>query len=226
VNATISIDLSRSWSPSDVEMKETTKAPTPLNRQALLKDPSGDAFYIWGGALVGGTRLTDPTLWKFTADGSGGGSWSEETDISNRPFFEQLDRVQGAATVSTPSRGFVIGGASDKSTAPEPKSRIVGHVALDFDDRTWSQEDQAPYSSTGALFGGRAVHVPGYGQEGIVVILGGGHDAAKQYVDFGMVYLFDPEAGTWHRQETTGPKPSGRALHCITGVAGNGTYEM
>lgn len=229
VNATISIDLSRSWDPSTLEMKEITKPPTPLNRQAMLVDASNDAFYIWGGSLPGGSRLVDPALWKFTADGSGGGSWSDETsNLSNRPVFEQLDRVQGPACVSTSMRGYVFGGLSDKTTSPEPKSRVVGHVALDFEDHTWTQNSTAPYTSTGSFFGGSALLVPDYGKEGIIVLLGGTYDGSSKYNDFGTVNVLDIETGNWHKQATSasGGWPSERALHCATGVAGNGTYEI
>ncbi|KAH6688519.1 kelch repeat protein [Plectosphaerella plurivora] len=229
MNATISIDLSRSWDPSTLEMTEITKPPTPLNRQAMLVDSSNDAFYIWGGAIPGGSRLVDPALWKFTADGSGGGSWSDETSkLSNRPVFEQLDRVQGPASVSTSKRGYIFGGLSDRDTSPEPKSRIVGHVALDFEDQTWTQNSTAPYSSTGSFFGGSALHVPEYGKEGIIVLLGGTYDGSSKYNDFVTINILDVETGQWHKQETSGPGgwPSDRALHCATGVAGNGTYEI
>lgn len=223
----MSIDLSTSWRIEDVVINEISRSASvkSKSRPALLVDPSGDSFYIWGGSNA--ANLGDLALRKFTADGRGGGSWSEETDLANRPVFEQLDRVQGAAHVSTPTRAFVVGGVSSKGTSLQPKDIITGYVAFDFDDKSWSQNDTADYSSDGSLFGATMTYVPDFGDNGVVVMLGGTFDGAKQYLDFGTVHLLDPVTREWHQQAATGLKPSKRALHCATGVAGpNGTYDM
>lgn len=49
-NSTLSIDISRSWTASTVEIKATPKkGPVALSDQAIWNNPSGDAFYIFGG---------------------------------------------------------------------------------------------------------------------------------------------------------------------------------
>lgn len=55
VNSTLSIDISKSWLTSTVEIKATSKAndgPVPLSDQALRADPSGNAFYVIGGPHI------------------------------------------------------------------------------------------------------------------------------------------------------------------------------
>lgn len=75
-NSTLSIDISQSWDAKTVEIKATPKdkGPVPTSEEALWTDPSGEAFYVFGGRTprgVGQKRLAKNGVWKFTADRSG-----------------------------------------------------------------------------------------------------------------------------------------------------------
>lgn len=199
-----------------------------MNRQAILTDNSSDTFYVWGGGTSYGQAVPDPVLWKFTVDGQGGGEWTTEDDMANADRFRGLERTQGAAYASTPEKGFVFGGDSDSTTSPDPKPPVSGYATFDFDTKTWSRESSGPYTREGTLFGATATYVPGFGPNGIIMILGGvGGDGADDYLDFETLHFMDPETGAWHTQKATGQWPQDRATHCAVGVAGdNGTYEM
>lgn len=105
---------------------------------------------------------------------------------------------------------------------------VAGHVAFDFDTKAWSREARAPYTSDGGLFGGTATYVPGFGPNGIILILGGvSGENEDEYPTFRRLHFMDPVTGQWFAQETSGDVPDERTTHCSVGVQGhNGTYEM
>ena len=68
-------------------------------------------MYEWGGAWVYGEEMNDTALWKFAADGKGGGAWSVETP-GNPGTFSALHPGEWAAFASTNTTGFAIGGVT------------------------------------------------------------------------------------------------------------------
>lgn len=236
VNATLSIDLTTSWSPSTVEINEierSGKIPV-LNEQALLTDHSTNSFYIWGGYLSRDKSASTTTLWRFIANGAGGGDWSSESP-SNPELFMRLQRSETSAYASSTDTGFMFGGRATDSDTQSTKVNIKGFATFNFLTTEWTDwNDDAPYSQDGSLWGGTATYVEQFGEAGIIVILGGKemlHQPASGDVDFNTIHFYDIAAQKWHKQVTheDSEAPPRRHHHCTVGAgdtSANGTYEM
>lgn len=87
-----------------------------------------------------------------------------------------------------------------------------------------------------SLEDGRAIHVPGFGPDALVFVLGGSAKAAAAdpkassqgpLVSFANVSFFDPSSKQWYWQTTTGEAPKGRVGHCLVGsLSQEGSFEM
>ncbi|KAF6830621.1 Kelch repeat-containing protein-like protein 6 [Colletotrichum plurivorum] len=51
MNSTLSIDLSRSWKSSNVEIRQIPKTAPKIERQVMLTDNASKPFYLWGGLV-------------------------------------------------------------------------------------------------------------------------------------------------------------------------------
>jgi hypothetical protein len=235
VNHTLSIDLSQSWATEDVEIKEIAKISPSHVLQAQFTDPTSDAFYIWGGYNLNKTesaRERPSDFWKFTADGSGGGSWSNEAQRSN--VFQGFERVQAGAHVTTDDCGFYFGGAVTAPSNEDSHSAVPGYIRFNFtlNDLDWQNVTDAPYSEKSTLYGGTATWIPNFGPNGLIMLLGGqsngiGNSGRVEYLRMDVVYFMDPVTGRWSSQSTSGDVPSRRIHHCSVGARSqDGTFEM
>ncbi|GKT54693.1 kelch repeat protein [Colletotrichum tofieldiae] len=112
VNSTLSIDISKSWSASEVAIKEISKESQARSGQALWKNEATNTLWIWGGHSPNGAPRENPASWKFEADGKGGGKWSKETP-ANPTFFADLKRSEeGAFTTNAFSENGTVNGGS------------------------------------------------------------------------------------------------------------------
>lgn len=215
-------------------MQELSQDSPGLTLQALLTDESSDSFYVWGGYRMrpqSRPEASSSDLWKFTADGSGGGSWEAE---SQDDAFTNLVRSQAGASVSTRDAAFHFGGRSTTDSTTEPEGPVPGYFHFNFttDDHSWQNETEAPYSSEGTLYGATATWVPTFGPNGLIVLLGGqslemANPDNEQYLPMDEVHFMDPVTKTWYKQKTTGALPARRMFHCAVGVEStNGTFEM
>ncbi|KXH55831.1 kelch repeat protein [Colletotrichum nymphaeae SA-01] len=235
-NTTLSIDLTKSWTPEDVEIKETSKSAPKMMRQAIFTDNSSDSFYIWGGFTSYGAKIPDAKLWHFTPDGSGGGQWGTVLPHGNTAFTA-LTRSQGGAFVSTKDSGFYFGGFSDSGSDPNPNGPVPGFLQFNYTatDTAWTNNsDSVPYSDYGTLVGATAHYAP-YGPNGLIMIFGGGSHVIGTgqsvdnvgYLSFSTIYFMDPVTKAWYTQQTSGNAPGPRMWHCTVGVQGpNSTYEI
>ncbi|KAK3342431.1 hypothetical protein B0H65DRAFT_540097 [Neurospora tetraspora] len=187
-NSTLSIDISKSWSAKTVTIKATPKegGPVPTDDEALWTDPSGEAFYVFGGRAprgVGRERLAKDGIWKFTVDGAGGGTWALE-EPSNLNMLKSLTLMNRAAYAtshtSSGSIGFSIGGTANNNTDPDfhltgaQFKPIAGMVSYDMKTKTLSKSGfQMAIPPTGTLRDARAEYVPHFGPNGLVFVLGG-----------------------------------------------------
>ena len=241
MNSTLSIDISQSWSAATVEIKATPKhnEPVILADEAIWKDPSGNAFYIFGGRApysINRDHLTKDGIWKFTADGKGGGSWAKELP-SNPALLATFTLAYGAAFASSPDGlGFSIGGLATYDTqadiAKDYKTHPPRMIAYEMKSQTWSFSNiDKVVPPAGELFNGGAEYVPVFGSKGLLFLMGGlvydGNGKSTHTLDFSNVSFYDPVDGKWRYQQTQGYAPSERQSFCMVGVAGDkGTYEM
>ncbi|KAK1625716.1 hypothetical protein BDP81DRAFT_496323 [Colletotrichum phormii] len=250
MNSTLSIDLSKSWSTTNVTLREIPKEPHGMDRQALWKREDTNSLYIWGGHGPNTGRLLDESLstgfWRFQTDGAGGGQWSKETPI-NPTEFKELQRSEDGAFASTPEGGFWFGGSADlrtrlnrtdgkTNTAVQP---TPGMVHYDWRTNQWSNETEefkAAFPPFGTMKGAKALYVPNYGTSGLVFLLGGfmstlepfedGRNSVYGWMDFSKITFMDPVSKKWFSQNATGPAPTRRQWFCMVGVEGKSSYEI
>lgn len=247
MNSTLSIDISQPWSASTVAIKATPKStssgPIGLSDQAIWKDPSGNAFYIFGGRApysCNRDRIKKDGIWKFTADGKGGGSWTKEKP-SNPVLLNTFTLTYGAAFASSPDGvGFSIGGFAEPDTEPDlPKDyyhMIPRMLSYQMKSKTWSfSNTDMAVPPAGLLLNGRAEYVPAFGTNGLLFLMGGlvydetqeGRQKASHTLDFNNITFYDPVDGKWRYQQTQGYAPTERQTFCMVGITShNGTYEM
>jgi hypothetical protein len=225
VNSTLSIDISKPWNSKDVKIRSIPK-PGPAKAGVVLwTDQEAGVLYSWGGKFPGGRDIKDPELWKFTADGEGGGTWSAE-DPANPTRFGDLHPTEDGAYANTPSQGFVIGGVADAYTEPGFRGAIPipGMVSFDMKTKLWQNgtTNFSPFGTT-TLIQASAEYIPTFGPEGLIMVLGGYaptnvNEAWGPAFDLGNLTFFNPETKKSYWQTATGnipPTPRGQACSTV-----------
>lgn len=251
MNSTLSIDVSKSWYAQTVECQVTpkTNGPVSTGSHAIWNDPSGNAFYIFGGLVYYGYAkergITTDGIWKFTVDGQGGGTWAKQRP-SNFDQLETISLTDGAAYADTSGSsggiGVSIGGVYNNETDPRQDYawRWTNTMTVyDMKTKTISSYDMSQViRPTGYLWHGRAQFVPQFSPNGLIFLLGGKTfprqllPGERVQVDgtglhFDNITFFDPESRRWRWQSARGNIPPDRNSHCLVGVASPaGTYEM
>lgn len=170
-------------------------------------------------------------LWRFVADGEGGGEWLTETP-GNADFFLDLERTENGASTSSSDAGFVFGGKILDSNSKGTGLNAKGTVTFDFETKEWTQDSEGPFSPDATLWGASATHVKGFAEEGLIFTLGGMNrrdERAAGYIDLQTVHFYDPAERKWYEQKTTGDVPGRRFHHCaiaVTDSSSNDTTEM
>ncbi|GAP86275.1 putative kelch repeat protein [Rosellinia necatrix] len=235
VNTTWSIDLTEPWTSETVRFRSIPKQAPLLSKQIHWTDPSTGSLYTYGGFSSDGSSPSQD-LWRFAADGSGGGAW---TQVTQRDFvaFSKLKGTFGAAFTQTKNVGFALGGAATKATDDSVDKEIPGYatpglVSYNFRTGEWDNSTTSSYGGYGTSLNARAEYVP-FGPNGMVLFLGGAEtpvDATNETIvetSWNRVNMVDPVTKKWHAQMTSGTKPPTIESHCSVGVPGpNGTYEI
>jgi len=244
MNSTISIDLKSSWATTNAVRRTIAKPEdAPItNWPVLWTDASAGVFYSWGGAYAYGLNIRNNTpQWKFTADGSGSGTWSSEVN-TNDVRYTQLHKTElGAVVTINDTMGLNIGGIAHGWTEVDggPRHAIPGMVAFDMDNKLW-QNGTSTFSpfGTGSIASARAEYMSSFGPSGLVVLLGGyqpstlgSPDAeyALSFFDFRNLTLFDPETKKTYWQTTTGDFPDHPRTEFCTAIvsdSSSGGYEI
>jgi len=142
LNSTISISLSASWSTDNTIRRSIPKLALKTSWPAVWADTMAGVFYSWGGSLPDHKVTQDSVLWKFTADGYGGGTWSEKTSFSMNPDlgFKQLHTTQSGVVVTVNNTiGLYMGGVAPGWTERGlmTTEAIPGLVEFDIQRKTW-----------------------------------------------------------------------------------------
>lgn len=201
MNSTISISLKESWSTSSVRMNSITKDSPKLDSQSVWLGPSGNEFYTWAGEKIYNSTLPEKEIWRFTADGSGGGKWAESPP-SNPITFQSLYRPTYGTFTQSKDTGYYFGGIvrrrSDAFTRdwntsiPNPglvsynmTSGEIKNITSEFDGQNMTFKE------------GSSQFLP-FGDAGVLLFLGGQEaplasrkDTDFKEVDFNQVTLFD-----------------------------------
>ncbi|KAK3996607.1 hypothetical protein QBC44DRAFT_231332 [Cladorrhinum sp. PSN332] len=242
VNSTLSIDMSHSWSSSNVSIRTIPKPPQMQDRSvpSIWTDAARGEYYLWGGASQAGSKsklgVEKDKTYKFTTDGSGGGSWSLDDSVPSDKQTPRLLRTQHAAYASTPRSAFAIGGIAtsfgDVSMANNgnpgiQRQAVPGMIEFDFDSRQFTNLTDAPIAGS-SIIGAQAEYIPNFGESnGLVIVLGGWQarlDDGGVYninlptFDFHNLTFFDPATKQKYWQATSGDvPPSPRMQFCSAG---------
>ena len=181
--------------------------------------------------------MTDTEVWKFQADGSGAGQWSIVT-ASNQEVFKGLRQSEHASVAFTNDTGFAIGGLATGWTEKDRSvtQALPGIVSLSFRNSAFKNETVPAGSPFETLVGGQARWIPGFGPNGLIVILGGVKPSVTKYesisksdpVDFANLTFFDPVTKEVYAQTATGTiPPAPRVNFCnVAFRTPNGGYDI
>ena len=241
VQTTTSIDLSTSWTNSTVSANSIDR-PSDMKtsrRPLLWYNAENHNVYEWGGwTYDGNTGQNEDLTWTFSPDGRGGAVWTPfpAPTVEGNPLTASF----GASTVTASTGFYALGGTLippviNGSELP-PNISMQGLVSTDFSTNTWANASSADFFPSGYSDLGDACFVPNFGQEGLLVFLGGDtppnetyqYQAEAALADMATIPIYDIHGGNWYNQTATGDVPSGRTGFCAIGApAGdNSSFEM
>ncbi|KAK4149394.1 hypothetical protein C8A00DRAFT_18906 [Chaetomidium leptoderma] len=238
VNSTLSIDISKSWTTSDVTFRTIDRPWWSKNNELVWTDDEAGIFYVWGGSWLRGRNMTVNELWKFTPDGNGGGTWALEP-AANPELFQGLHQAEYGAFTNTKDTGFVVGGAASGWTELHRahNQALPGMVAFNMKTKNW-QNGTTGFSPYGTLAtaGASAHFVPNFGPNGLIMLTGGmvhtifgdpDWTTANAF-DLRNLTFFDPVTNKAYWQITTGDiPPSPRSFSCLAGFQSSDSgYEI
>lgn len=237
--STYSIDMSSSWTNETVSMTEIQKDVDGIHLSApnLFHSLDNTSFYSYNGDKM---PSYDPNpvpankLYKFTADGSGSGQWSEDNSFYTADSnFTQLSRVGGAASACGPDTCYAMGGWRNGNTNAGLQISLpaAGLVSYNMTSDVWNNETLPSTTFTGAWSGGQLLFTDIAGDQGMLIAMGGSVGGQTTVdLSFDYVYLYDIASKNWYKQQTTGSIPATHGGMCTVGLRGddsvNSTYEV
>ncbi|KAK5655592.1 hypothetical protein OQA88_5523 [Cercophora sp. LCS_1] len=233
VNSTLSIDLSKSWTADSVVIRSIPKPGPNKANVHLFTDKEAGAFYSWGGKWIFGLNMSETELWKFSADGAGGGTWSLDPP-GNPSTFAELIPGEFATVTTAGESGYLIGGiASGWTQLYRARNQVIpGMATFNMKTKLWENGTTSPFNT---LTGGTAEFVPAYGPNGLIVLFGGWSPSVVGEPDvlaspqwgFDNITFFDPETKQNYWQKTTGDiPPHPRTRFCTVGFQREGGYDI
>ncbi len=234
----LSIDLSKTWTNSSVQIHSNSKPDTVPNlvNPSLWYSQQDNVLYSgFAGRISLYADQPPPVelqLWSFKPDGAGGGSWNEVYGANNSAFGS-ITRPWRPMMAYGADNAFLLGGTEDFLTTPETAGKLSGEVPLpglvqfNMTTKAFSNSSAAGYQPNGTAERGVMHYVPSFGPNGLFLVMGGDYIAPADLRDFGTISIFDPSSKKWYQQATTGSVPKARVEFCTAGVnSTNGTYEM
>lgn len=212
------------------------------SRKPLLwYNAENHTVHEWSGWGYNGSHDENENwVWTFTPDGHGGSRWSQGSGPPQDTEGNSPITSFGSSAIYTPSAFYSLGG----TLVPDriglinryPDTSIQGLLSHNFLTGDWTNTSSIGFAKSGFSVLGEASFVPNFGEEGLLVFLGGEsplnvsyhYQGASALVDMGTVPLYDIHTGTWHHQATTGDVPAGRTGLCVAGASpvGNSSVEM
>jgi hypothetical protein len=207
--------------------------------------PDGKSFYLWSGKVSFLTEAYDTnpdSLWRFTGDGTGNGTWVEEPISYIAPSTatsQTLFRPDGTGCSTTiGDTGYYVGGRVwQQSDVDASQGGYFQNTITSFNmsSGVWNNSLRTSIGSGGEIRDASAGSITALGLDGrgLIVLIGGrdpGWNATApptNYYDLSNVTIYDPSTDIWYAQQASGDVPSPREMFCTVTVPGdNGTYEM
>ncbi|MCJ1426962.1 hypothetical protein MMC29_004865 [Sticta canariensis] len=248
-NTTSAMDLSKDWTNSTLSLVQTTRPreveAMALSSASLWFDDKHNSIYCFGGFRSGATtsllalKPPDDSIWGFKLNDQGTAEWNQVIGpLTNTPFPSNIHRIARGMTATDGNRAYYLGGFFSRETSlassdTSDKNRVSspGLLLFDFNTLTFTNSSDGGYITplvrgktdrpTGAM-----IHMPTYGDDGILGILPSGRD--HQDFAFNNITLYDKKTQKWYSQTTSGDIPEPRTWFCAVGVGGdeNNTFEI
>ncbi|KAK8248308.1 hypothetical protein HDK77DRAFT_224807 [Phyllosticta capitalensis] len=238
-NDTLYIDMSKDWTNSSVEIKTVYKDDTiPKSSWPGLWPKGDDSFLFWAGESI--SNNYSQGLWQFTANSTGGGTWAS-ADPGDARSFHKLTRPSVGLVAATNTTGYYLGGDvssfSDSDLDGDQRIPISGLISYNWESKQWKNDSTFEYTPLGTAIHGKIQHLPDFGTQGVLLMLGGirssdreGWDfSSSPYLDFTNLTIYDIATKSWHWQRTSASwdTPDPRVTFCIVGAASlNNTFEI
>ena len=228
---TYSIDISESWTTSDVD-------PIAISIPDLVKDVKGpmiwynpieNRVHMWAGLPFDGSGR--PGSYAFTPTASGGVIWSDTTLPSSNSGT--LGGLWGSAYATSQTMFYSMGG---QNTLDGIRALVKSSVTNDFKATTWMNETSIDGFDSRFTFGSKLEYVPNFGDEGVLIALGGMlfqnqsaySEGVSTLAGLSSVDVFDIKNKKWYRQRTHGEIPPEMWDFCTVGLQSDdgASYEM
>ncbi|PUU83969.1 hypothetical protein B9Z19DRAFT_961866 [Tuber borchii] len=221
-NNFLTLSLTDDWDAGSPPLKAL---PQPNGPPAVANGylwHNNNNLYLYGG-LFSDKPVTKPTafsIWKYDI---AAGEWSDitsNTSVSSDSGSSQIQRAAEGAGISVPqqNKGYYFGGHLDAYTTEGwsiQTARVYLKSLLEFDmeknvfrniTEHGLEKAGVPERADGVL-----LFVP-WGEEGILVALGGGTN--DTFSQLNIVDVYDISKTQWTKQATDGPTPKYRVNPC------------
>lgn len=243
MNYTLTIDLSKSWTPGNAPIDALIKDAAPTRNYGSLWADSDNSVYSFGGTrsliLSESDISTNPglQLWRFT-----GSNWSQILDSpsTSSPTLTKISPAAGGSAFAN-GVGYMLGGfIGDVRSGPmgDVVYPSTGLLSYNSTSNIWSNDSTAAVTPYG-LIGNQMVYAAEFGTEGVLITLGGQFtgpgnwtDAGENFVSFSNISVYHMASKSWLWQTATGNSgpediPPSRTVFCAAGIQSpQGTYEV
>lgn len=231
------------WTNTTAQIITIPKKSPKTNLGVLWSFPSLNVLYAWGGSIPYNESPPGDTLWKFTPNGSGSGTWEPE-----RPTDASIQRrITPSSFAQSNDTGYVLGGAvfdDSGTTFKDPEYQhggislsTPGLVSFNVSTLNWKNDSTTAFSSPfGTYVDGALDFAPAFGSNGILVPLGGYKPPLTPYessipvgfIEFSNISIYDIATGKWYWQTASGTIPTPRRGLCSVSAqeSNTGRHEM
>jgi hypothetical protein len=233
---TFIIDLRNSWTNQTLLPTAIPEEPSDMRtarQPVLFYDEGQNMIRRYGGwpYVVNGSLPTDmpSELWSTPA-GTTSVNWTLDISPAANGLSSDSLGPFAPATGFTNSKFYSFGGSVLKTGDLPNMTVLSGLVTQDFATGRWENvtaniPNQSPYRTQA-----KSTFVPGYGDEGFFVIVGGENPPTEEsfyemgtfMADMSVITLYDIASGTWYTQTATGDVPPPRSEFCAVGAASSG----
>ncbi|KIX09321.1 uncharacterized protein Z518_00400 [Rhinocladiella mackenziei CBS 650.93] len=224
----------QSWTNQTVTPASQTTQPDdmPAVRQPILfYEEETNIIKRYGGWPYEGTSMPSEA-WYFDIGGTSV-NWRNGTSPADNGLSANSHGPFASASAYTNSTFYNFGGNVFKPNALPNMTVLSGLVTQDYASRIWSNNTADIPNQSKYRTQARAVHVPNFGGEGFIMVVGGEsppteasfYETGTAMTDMSVITLYDIESGNWYTQKATGEIPPPRSEFCAVGSAtGDGQY--
>jgi hypothetical protein len=238
----MAVDLTTDWDTNTIDSSvflATNKSleQQPTREPDMFYDPRSQMVYTFGGwaypeegCCFDGSVLNQ--VWGFPANNNGSTNWEPQQQmVVTNSLSGQV--VAGASTASSPTAHYNLGGATNSANA-----LLDELLVYNYTNQSWTNQT---LPSKYYLWG-QGQYIPAFGNDGIILFLGGLWPTAEEYNDpsaragLSSVLVYDIETDTFFNPQPTSSTinstsiaPPERFRFCSVGAGngiGNSSYEM